>query len=189
MEWNKDFLIRYYFNRPNMNNGDLLEFATKSCIGSAIRWVTKKDVNHTALLWCVDEFKNIKDRKFIMEALNEGIELNLLSLRLKEYKGDVYWYPLKPKFHAYRDTVASVCLLAEGRTDELRYDYVSLVRQLFGKVSVDVSKNSFCSEFAQWVLQKSGILMKQAQALRPGEFSDLGIYEPRIKIYSWDGKK
>lgn len=168
-----------------MGNGDLLEFASQSWIGFIIRWITKKDVNHTALLWCVDEFKDIKDRKFIMEALSEGLELNLLSLRLKKYKGEVYWYPLKEKYHGCRDTVASVCLLAEGRTDELRYDYVSIIRQLFGKVSVNVAKYSFCSEFAQWVLQKSGILMKQPNALRPGEFGELGIYEDRIKIYSW----
>ena len=188
MEWNKDFLIQYYCNRHKMDNGDLLEFSARSFIGSAIRWVTKKDVNHTALLWCVDEFKNIQDRKFVMEAISTGLELNLLSLKLNKYKGDVYWYPLKPRWWAYRDTVASNCLLAEGRTDEMRYDYLSIVRQLFGKVSVDVAKTSFCSEFAQWVLQKSGVIKKQKNALRPGEFDKLGIYEDRVKIYSWNGK-
>jgi len=176
-------LGQYLVYRPLMNNGDLLEFSTRSIVGKIIRYVTKKDVNHTAILWCVDQFKNIKDRKFIIEALNAGIELNLISARLKDYKGSAYWYSLKPEWDSYRNEVASICLLAEGRTDELRYDYLSLVKQIYTKVSVDVEKHSFCSEFAQWVLQESGILKKQDTALKPGEFDTLGIYKPRIKIY------
>jgi hypothetical protein len=120
-----------------------------------------------------------------MEALNYGLELNVMSARLKKYKGDVYWYSLKDEFNKYRDEIASICLLAEGRTEELRYDYLSIVRQLYRKVSVDVEKHSFCSEFCQWVLQEAHVMEKQKTALRPGEFDKLGIYKPRILIYSW----
>jgi len=183
--WNDSFLIQYLTYRADMGNGDLLEFASDSLIGKIIRFFTKKDVNHTAILWCVDQFKNVRNRKFIMEALNYGIELNLISQRLTKYKGVVYWYPLKDEYHKYRDEVASICLLAEGRTNEIRYDYLALIRNMFGKVSVDVEKYSFCSEFAQWVLQESGILEKQPHALRPGEFDNLGIYKKRIPIYSF----
>ena len=49
-------LVDYYLNREFMGNGDLIEFSTCSVIGKAIRYFTKKDVNHTAILWCVDEF-------------------------------------------------------------------------------------------------------------------------------------
>lgn len=185
LEWEIDLLVDYYTHRPNMGNGDLIEFSTHSMMGSAIRYFTKKDVNHTAILWCVDEFKDVKDRKFIMEALENGIELNLLSIRLTKYQGDVYWYKLKDEFNDHRDRVASNCLLAEGRTDEIKYDYISLIKNMWKKVSVDVEKNSFCSEFAQYVLQSSGIIPRLDKALRPGEFDSLGIYEPRVRIYSW----
>jgi hypothetical protein len=170
-----------------MGNGDLMEFAGDAWISKAIRFFTKKDVNHTAILWHVDEFKSIKDRKFIMEALDLGIEINLMSCRLKKYEGEVYWYPLKEEYHKYRDEVAGICLLAEGRTDEIRYDYLSLVRNMWRKVNVDVKKHSFCSEFCQWVLQTAKVIEKQPKALRPGEFDKLGIYESRVKIYSWKG--
>jgi len=171
--------------RDEMENGDLLEFATDSIVGKTIRFFTGKDVNHTSILWCVDQFKNVRDRKFIMEALTHGIELNLISQRLTKYKGCVYWYSLKDEYNKYRDEVASICLLAEGRTNEIKYDYLSLFRNMFGKVSVDVEKYSFCSEFVQWVLQESGILEKQPHALRPGEFDNLGIYKKRILVYSF----
>lgn len=188
VKWSNDLLDIYYKVRPKMGSGDLMEFASHGFIGNAIRFFTKKDVNHTAIVWHVDEFKRVRDRKFIMEALDFGIELNLMSCRLKEYKGDVYWYPLKEEYHPLRDEVASVCLLAEGRTDEIRYDYLSLFRNMWTKVSVDVKKNSFCSEFAQWALQGAKILSPPLEkALRPGEFDNLGIYHPRIKIYSWKG--
>ena len=184
-KWSKDELQKYNQYRDQMDNGDLMEFATKGFIGWAIRRVTKKDVNHTALLWCVDEFKSVKNRKFIMEALEHGLELNVMSDRLKKYKGKVYWYQLKPEFDKYRDDIASICLLAEGRTDEIKYDYLSIFRQLYRKVSVDIEKNSFCSEFCQWVLQEAKVIEKRKRALRPGEFEKLGIYKPRIKIYKW----
>jgi len=189
IKWTKDLLDIYYKVRPKIDNGDLLEFSSNSFLGNAIRFVTKKDVNHTALVWCVEEFKKVKNRKFIMEALSQGIELNLISSRLKEYKGDVYWYHLKDEYNQFRDDVASICLLAEGRTDEIRYDYASIIRNMFSKVSVDVRKNSFCSEFAQWVLQEAKILKPQKKALRPGEFDNLGIYNPRIRIYSYGNEK
>jgi len=177
-------LGQYYVYRHLMDNGDLLEFASHSFVGRMIRKITKKDVNHTALLWCVDEFKNIKDRKFVMEALANGLELNLISAKLKNYKGTIYWYSLKSEYNEYRDEVASICLLAEGRIEEIKYDYVSLIRNSYKKVSVDAEKYAFCSEFAQWVLEESKILEKQDRALRPGEFDKLGIYKPRIEIYS-----
>ena len=185
LEFKFDSLDTYKIFRHLMNNGDLLEFSSFSTIGKMIRALTRRDVNHTALVWSVDEFKSIKDRRFIMEALSEGLELNLISARLKDYKGDVYWYSLKEEYGEYRDAVASICLLAEGRTKEIRYDYLSLFRNAYKKVSVDVEKYSFCSEFAQWVLEESGILKKQNKALRPGEFDDLGIFKPRIQIYKW----
>lgn len=175
----------YPQHRHLMNNGDVIEFASNSIIGKMIRLVTRKDVNHTAILWCVDEFKEVKDRKFLMEALSQGIELNLMSARLKNYKGIAYWYKLKNEYDPLRDRVASACLLVEGRTNELRYDYVSLIRNLYRRVNADVEKHSFCSEFVQWVLQESGILKKQKKALRPGEFGKLGIFHPRVMIYSW----
>ena len=150
-------------------------------------WYSKRPDNMEGnkFAYSVDEFKEVKDRRFVMEALNQGIELNLMSARLKDYKGIAYWYKLKKEYDPYRDRAASICLLAEGRTDELRYDYVSLIRNLYRRVNADVEKHSFCSEFVQWVLQESGILEKHKKALRPGEFAKLGVFHPRVMIYSW----
>jgi len=185
LNWDAENLSQYHIYRSLMDNGDLLEFSTQSRVGNMIRYITKKDVNHSAILWCVDEFKDVKDRKFIMEALEQGVELNLLSARLRNYRGDVYWYSLRKEFNEYRDKIASICLLAEGRIDEIRYDYLSLIRNMYKKVNVDISKYSFCSEFVQWVLEQAGVIEKQNEALRPGEFGNLKIYKPRIQIYSW----
>ena len=87
-----------------------------------------------------------------MEALSQGIELNLISDRLKEYKGTVYWYQLKDEYNQFRDDISSICLLAEGRTDEIRYDYADVIRNAWSKVSVDVRKNSFCSVISIFVV-------------------------------------
>jgi hypothetical protein len=186
--WQPELLIPYHKARSEMKNGDLVEFSSHSLIGNAIKYFTNKDVNHSALLFHVEEFKDIKDRKFLMEALADGIELNLFSLRLRGYKGKVYWYPLKDEYDHLRDKIACLALLAEGRVDEIAYDYLSLFKNMWKKVSVDVEKNSFCSEFYQYVLQESGVIPKGKKAMRPGEFTKLGVHKERQLIYEWSGK-
>lgn len=174
-------LEKYMECRPGMKSGDLVEFRSASTIGRMIRYFTKKDVNHSAFLFRIDEFVGLKDRVFIIEALGKGLEINALSLRLKEYEGAAYWYPLKSDYEGFRDRMSSYAFLQEAKVVEKQYDYVSLFSNIFGPVSID-AKKFFCSEFYQASLIAANMMGIGYKALRPGEFGPLGFHEKRIPI-------
>lgn len=137
--------------RNDMKTGDMLAWHSNSLVGTGIRWKIlpsgiPKDsplsVNHTSTVLRLKEYEGLQRRVFITEALEHGTVLNLLSKRLKEFKGYVYWYPLKRSWDAERQAIGERLLQYIG----IEYDYKSIVEQLLGSVSVDMKK-LFCSEY------------------------------------------
>ncbi len=169
-------LFEYHYFRKRMQTGDLVEWASPTAIGGLIRLFTKKKVNHSSLLLNLDRFAGLQNRRFILEALGDGIDLNLMSKRLKEFNGKVYWSALKSKYNYRRDDIASWALDKVG-TD---YDYRSLFANMWGMVNQD-AKKFFCSEFYHMALFAADIL-PGGEAARPGEFAKYMIHEPPMRI-------
>ncbi|MCK5617465.1 hypothetical protein KAR91_87185 [Candidatus Pacearchaeota archaeon] len=169
-------LIRYKALRRYMQSGDLIEWGSASIVGGIIRFFTKKEVNHSSILLNLDSFEGLKERRFILEALEHGVELNLMSKRLKDFEGSVFWSPLKPEYNHLRNGIAAWALERVG----IDYDYSSLFSNIFGKVSQD-AKKFFCSEYYHMAMVAAGILPK-AKAARPGEFDKFDIHSKTIEI-------
>lgn len=164
----------YYLHRAKMQTGDLIEIRSHSFVGCAIRQVTGKHVNHTALvirLWQYD-----RDHIFILEALEHGIVLNRLSRRLAELDGKALWLALTDSFDMFRPAVGRAGLNYIG----VGYDFQGVFRQLFGHVSAD-ARNLFCSEYAYLALLDAGLPVHQKKAPQPGEMYKLGVFtRPRL---------
>ena len=172
----------YTSYREYMQSGDLVEFRSKSLLGSAIRKITGEDVNHSAVVLRIDEYKHIKDRVFLIEAMPMGVELTAFSERLEGYDGEVYWYSLKAT-QEQRDIVASfVISLASRKRGDKRYDYFGFLKNIFGPTVIDTS-TYFCSEVYHASLMVAGILPARDICIRPGGFSKLGVHEVRHLIY------
>ena len=79
-------LSLYHNYQPNLRTGDLLSWASDSALGWLIRKFSKSDVNHSGMVirFADYEEKNGASRRFTLEAVR-GIELHLISRRLKEY--------------------------------------------------------------------------------------------------------
>ena len=169
-------LFQYEYFRSRMQTGDLVEWASPTAIGGLIRLFTRKKVNHSSILLNLDYFAGLKNRRFILEALKHGIVLNLMSMRLEDFKGKVYWSALKSEHDDCRGHIASWALDKVG-TD---YDYKSLAANMFGMVNQD-AKKFFCSEFYHMALHNAGIL-PGGKAARPGEFAQYMIHEPPMRI-------
>lgn len=171
--------VSYSEIRNKIKTGDLLEWRSKSILGFLIRSVTKKNVNHTSLCVALDEYLYWKEpHKFILEAVADGIDLNLISEELKTFKGKVFWYPLKSQYDNKRDAIAKWALLQIGK----KYDYKSLFKNIIGKVSVD-AKKYFCSEFCFDVLRQPHIQILSGQiAPRPGEFGQYSVFADPVEI-------
>jgi hypothetical protein len=176
-------LTAYKEIRPLMKTGDRLEFASYSFVGNMIRLVTRKKVNHTAAILNI-KYPGMEERRMVIEALEHGIEMMILSERLARFDGEVYFTPVtsgsftalgKPEIKT-RTEIG--CWLLKGLG--VPYDYDSLFRNLFGVVSQNARK-FFCSEYYQMALASVGLL-PGGKALRPGEFDNFDIFGSEIRI-------
>ena len=165
-----------------MKSGDLVEFRSTGLLGSIVRKFTGEDVNHSAIVFRIDDYKFIKDRVFLIDARSMGLEITAFSERLLGYEGEVYWYKLKAD-DTQRDMLISYAIsLATKKREDKLYDYAGLFENMFHRVGVDMSK-VFCSEVYHVCLMVAGIVPAVDQCCRPGEFTRLGVHEPRKLIY------
>ena len=151
----KDKLKMYMQVRHAFKTGDAILWQSRSIVGWLIRKFSKGNVNHASLVLKIDQYNDLKDRRFLLEALGSGIVLRLLSRRLMNFSGKVWWLPLKDKYNGNRDRIGEWSLMQVG----IPYDYKSVFKQMIGRVSADV-KEFFCSEFCfiGWI--ESGIKLK-----------------------------
>jgi len=177
---NEKKLDNYISVRKQIKTGDLVEFASASLVGRAIRWVTKRDVNHTALVISPRSFAGLRNRRILLEAMADGIVPNLLSDRILKTNGSIFWVPLAPEFDNRRDMIGEWAAL-EFLQFHPKYDFGSLFKNAIGRVSIDARKY-FCSEFAHSSWIKAGILPSGMSAARPGEFGRFGVTLPRVRL-------
>jgi len=181
----------YIKNRIKIGTGDAIQWKSNSILGWCIRLFAKasKDkrklpgynVNHTSLAITFAEYD--QDRRYTTEALEHGIDLNMLSRRLQEYKGEVYLLPLRLRYNHCRRDIGKVALSHMG----IGYDYKAIMRQTHSRVRPD-RKRLFCSEH-YFVAVRAGFVMNGMEDLnditkapRPCDIPDLGIFSNPIKI-------
>lgn len=168
--------LRYRGWRPHIWTGDLIEWQSDTFLGKLISGFTGKDVNHTGLIIRFSSFD--QERVYTLEALAKGVYPNLLSRRLENHKGKVYWLQLKSRYDDYRPLIAREAMKYVG----IGYDYKSLFKQALTRVSAEAD-SFFCSEIAYIALKEAGLPVKMAYAPQPGEFKSLGIFKTRIRIF------
>lgn len=157
--------------RDDMKTGDLLQWKSNSIVGALIRWRTKSDVNHSSMVLRLSEYELLERRCYTQEALEHGVVMNLLSRRLEQHDGNAWWYPLKDTWNQERQFIGERILNCIG----LPYDYNSIVKQIFGKVSIDAHA-FFCSELVYAAWGYEGV------APNPGELSNLKIFKDCVQL-------
>lgn len=171
-------LSSYLAVRDRMKSGDCILWKSKSALGWLIRFWSR-GYNHASILLNLSEYKVLKDRRWMLEALEHGTVLTLLSVRLKGFRGEVWWHPVRADYDQYRDAVAAWALDYVGTA----YDYDSLFRQAFAAVSADAGK-LFCSEYF-YLAWKSAMNRDfgMRSAPKPGDIPTMGIFDAPVKIY------
>lgn len=165
-------LDKYNQLKDQFRTGDVLLWHTDSLLGSAIQAFTQSNVNHAAAILALNEYEGKEKRRFILEAMPEGTVLNLLSRRLEEHKGRVWWMALDEGWNEnLRRIVGQRLLDMVG----IKYDYNSLIKNAFTHVQAD-PKELFCSEYVYLALGFQG------QAPRPNELYQLGIFKEAIEL-------
>ena len=172
-------LLVYYKYQKEIKTGDHLGFRGKGVIGWLIRKFSKGEINHSAIALRL-RYGGLDKRRFTVEALDHGIEFHMLSRRLQNYQGEVWWYPLKEEYDEVR------YLVAEWMLDnvDVPYDYRSLFKQAVSKVSSDANK-LFCSESCNFAWVNAGIdtgwpLCDKAPT--PADIDKFDIFKDKIRI-------
>lgn len=182
----------YKKNRIKIGTGDAIQWRSSTTLGWAIRLFARAskekrklpgfDVNHTSFAIKFSEYD--QERRYTTEALSHGIDLNLLSRRLTEYKGEVWVLPLLLKYNHLRSDMGKIALSHMG----IGYDYESLFKQTHKRV-VPNMKALFCSEHyfvsvrGAFNLHDIGDKLNHIiKAPRPCDIPDLGIFDLPVKI-------
>ena len=171
----------YQKYRDQMKTGDCLLWRSRSALGGLIRFFSRAKVNHAGLVIRLAEYGDLRDRRFTLEALEPGIVLRLLSMRIAKYKGRLWWYLLKPAYDGRRDRIGAWALLQVGTP----YDYGSLFRNILGRVSAD-ARALFCSEYCFIAWKEAEIPIKFEKAPIPGDIAKFDIFDEPVRILSAD---
>jgi hypothetical protein len=120
-----------------------------------------------------------QERVYVMEAIAKGVYPNLVSKKLSKFNGSVYWLALKNQFDSFRVNLAREGMKYVGSG----YDYGSFFACLLAKIDIEANK-FICSEYCYQILKESGLPFRQyfIPYPYPGEFANLGIYEPAVQI-------
>jgi hypothetical protein len=155
-------LKNYFAIRPFINSGDCILWKGRGLISRLIRlW---SEYSHASLVLKLEEFEGLKNRRFLLEALPSGIELRLLSERLKDYKGEAYWMQLDlTSRDEKRKNIVEWALKQVGK----KYDFGSLLKNAISRVNAD-GRKYFCSEFVYMAYKYVG-LVGEEKAPRPGD--------------------
>ena len=127
--------------------GDILQWDSDTLLGEGIQLRKGGNINHTGVVIRLQEYEGLERRVFTIEALEDGVVLNLLSKRLESFKGHCYLHSLRPEFDSQRQVFGERAFSVIG-TD---YDYPSILKELFGNAQMNLDK-LFCSEFAWYSL-------------------------------------
>ena len=176
----------YKTHKGQMRSADLIEWQSHTALGAAIRMVTRKKVNHSSILVRPKEYAGLNNRRFLLEALGGGLVPRLLSTRLREFKGRVWWYGLKDSVATQEDRDAMAVWAILEAVQGKRYDYGSLLKNILGRVNVDADA-WFCSEAYTAMLMHRMLIDDNLKARRPGEFGALDVHIPGVLIYDSKG--
>ena len=164
-------LTIYNSVKDDMKTGDFLLWKSNSIVGSLIRWKTGGDENHASSIIRMSEYEGTERRRFHTEAMGRGVYPNLLSVRLAEFDGEVWWYQLRDEYDAKRTEIGMRLTECWGRP----YDYDSIVKQIFCSVSMDMRK-MFCSEVVYYSLGGTG------KAPNPHELAGMDFHKNIVKL-------
>lgn len=145
-------MILYSEAKDYMQTGDMLFWHGHNLLGKAIQVFSKGEFNHASMIIRLGDCEGLNtDRRFHTEAIGKGVLPNLISRKIVEYDGEVWWCQLKPEWESVRPAIA--LRLAEWWG--VNYDFGSLFKNAISRVSADANK-LFCSELCWLALGLDG---------------------------------
>jgi hypothetical protein len=207
-------LDKYTAYRDGMKTGDWIGwksyFSPGQLIGlpirlwQRVRYGLNEPINHIALL-VRREFGG-HERNFILESTvtdeYSGLRLRLLSERLQVFRGEVFWYALRPELAVIRPCLDTVLhnVLDRMEDEQIDYDTPGCLGNMWSR-SPKNDANYYCSEAGYMLLERAATLSGnniarqyfwkantylKGMAPMPGDVPNLGLFEAGISILKSD---
>ena len=192
--------------RNRMRPGDVIAFGGKELFSTVVKSVTgSRTVTHVGIIAQSRYRKlseNSPERDFINIIMESGqsedrlcVFQKLLSQRIEEYQGEMWWLSLREDIRKRMDTEAFIqfLVLSQGKP----YDIPQAIRA--GIDFADASgltlnqedfSRFFCSEFVAAALEEAGVLKNiNASELTPLELCQYNIYHPTYVVFTGEKKE
>ena len=174
--------------KDKMKTGDGLGFNHSGFIPGIINWWTRKTVDpqfpirlsHFGGIIRFAEFEGTVNRRYTVEAESNGFYPRILSNYIKDYKGDIYWYQLKPAWEPFRNLIGEDIMSMIG----IGYDFLGAIECGIGRANTNM-RHLFCSKGWQIGYQNTAPQLLNdvgGRALAPAEMWKLGCFRPPIKF-------
>lgn len=163
----------YQTARNDIQSGDAILWSGSGAVAKLIKlWAPAgHGFSHASLVVRMDDY--IKDHSvFLIEAIAKGVVPRLLSEKIRDFDGKVYWLrtTMTDEQRCWSRELALMCS-AKG----VKYDFwlKGLFGNALGKVNVDLKK-LFCSEWVQVNWMDCGYLPRDTKAYRPWDLVKYG---------------
>lgn len=166
--------------RDKMKTGDCLLFSSYSPIAMGIKFFTSSPWSHAALIIRLGEYEGEERHRYYIEATSPTVKLTRLTAKMMDYTGVIAWLPLPEEMDARR--VLMGCMMLQ--LVDKRYDYKSVFKQMFKKVSQDAD-SFFCSELCGYIW---GIVCEDNTAPTPADIPGLSIFKGIEPVIIYDGR-
>lgn len=169
--------------RPKLDTGDIVLFSGKGAFSEGIKWFSKSTWSHVGMvvhmpdwghfLWESTTLSDLED--FETGTLTKGVQLVVLSDRIKKYEGEIAIRRLQVE-RTERMTTDLAKLRLELRGKPYEKIKLELIRAVydgpFGQNTADLS-SLFCSELVAQAYQTLGLLSEDLPANEyvPKDFS------------------
>jgi hypothetical protein len=178
-------LSNYSAVRSDMKAGDLIAFGGQGLISRIIKWRTRSPVSHVGVVMEIDDH----GRVMVMESTSLGgqcgVQVNRLSKRVREYDGNVWWFPLRKQLDE-EDRFWEFLWAQDGK----KYDRRQVAKAAFNLPTHENYKRLFCSELVAGAYKAGGLqFVGNPSRMTPVEVCNLPIFaDPYCQIKIHDMK-
>lgn len=163
--------------RPIIRTGDVILWRGRGLLSRII--LRFSDYSHASIVIRPKQYTGLQNRVFLLEALSRGFVPRILSERIKHYRGEVFWLPLRDATNEQRDLIAEHAITSAGLG--IQYDWKSLILNVLGYVNAD-ARRMFCSEAVYLLYRKAKLDIPKSKAPRPGDIAKWKIMGDPIRI-------
>ena len=166
----------YDFVRGQLKPGDVIAFSGKGWVSKTIKFFTRSKVSHVGIVLEISE----QGRVMVMESTSlggkKGVQVNRLSQRLDQYKGELWWLPLNKDVKESMDMAAFWHFLWEQ--DGKKYDTWQAIKSALPSfIRREHFDKFFCSELVAGALEAAEAIPElNASEMTPDDVVELPVY-------------